>query len=464
MKARRGHVVPARRLLRRVPTGGRPAVGVVDHKTRKAKFSVYQHYTLLEQLVERDMAITMSASELLYVNQTGSADAAAWRARQPAFYNVAAKWMSFNVTGMKMEIADETPMQQLVGGTQGFAGATVLGAVSLFYDHRGGAWSTTWNETEGDSHKPMVQYVENVHPPNNVAPRWSFQKEAKWEDKSYRRALFGARTGQSNRWGGRKASRLFFKRYCGMRSAVTAGVGANGIHVEPTRRDVLPVLHLHQPDQFLQYQVSNIRFGNDTQAIRFIRFRVKKTIYVEFVDKREMRDISRTPMGFRPHNDECYDIVERPTVDLVCGGCTGIGPGAECQIAGAPAVGPIQDPAACSSICGASCESMVCGPGTIASEWNPEGCVTACAAGTFQPGAPCFEVAAACPEDASLLRGCCTDACPPMLGGTCAALGSVPGNECIVGEHLEAVDSVSGSNACTDGGAETIIAAHCVPD
>lgn len=417
LKARRGHVLPLRR-ARRVATGSRPSVGVIDHKTRRMKFSVYQHYGISGATgagSTRDIAITMSASELLFVFQPGATptDAGTWRARQPAFYNVAAKWMSFNVTGMKMEISDETPVQMFLTSSSG-------GPTTVLYDHRGGAWSTVWNETEADSHKPMVQYVENVHPPSTVPPRWSFQKEAKWEDKSYRRAKFRPLLGQSLR-SMKMHKRPFFKRYSALRSTMNAGEGQNGIHVEPTRRDVLPVLHLHQPDQFLQYQANSLFFYDEiAPTARILRFRVKKTFYIEFVDKREMRDISRTPMSFRPHNDECWNIEQRASTDVICGGCTASVEPGQCQIAGAPSVGPVQDPAACKVTCGSSCESMICPPGEVASSWTAEGCVDACLPGLVTAGAPCFE-APPCPPELD---------CGQTIGAACAAAPLEPGDNC----------------------------------
>lgn len=422
--------LPMRRGLRRVrrsggvPTGKRPTVGVIDHQTKKMKFSVYQHYVVPVVAVgtaPQDLAVNMSASELLFVNRpTGTiADPSTYRARQPAFYNAATKWMTFGVTGMKMEITDETGNLNITGGDL---------SSWLLYEHRGGAWSTVWNETDGDSHKPMLQYVDNVHPPAAIAPRWRFQKEAKWEDKSYRRAAFGVMN--PNRIKFQHRGKVpFFSRYSGLRAPASVGEGANGVHIVADRRDWLPTLHLHQPDQFMQYQANQVRFAQVSVDVpdRVLRLRVKKTWFVEFADKREKRNIAKTALTFRPHEDECW-LAEQLPNESQCAGCTGLDN--TCVVAGAPRAGPAPDPASCTGICGESCEDMLCPPGEIPATVNAAGCVDSCAVGVVVPGGgPCFTASAA---------ALCLDTC-----GTGApfervcALVDPTGPVCNVGFHLE---------------------------
>lgn len=486
---------------RGVPRGlSTPAVGVIDHKTRRMKFSVYQHYRMPESTSQgADLAFNMSASEALFVFKPVGTETQPenWRARIPSFYNVAQKWMTFEMTGMKMTISAE-------GGTHSVYSGTDI----LVVDHQGGAWSTVWNETEGVSHKPMSQYVDNVHGALDIVPRWDFQKEAKWEDKSYRAARFRAVVGGTASFM-KNHRRPFFSRYSRLRSPKEIGQGDNGIHVDAARRqDWLPVLHLHQADQFMQYQVNNFIFSQSTIS-REIRFRVKKTWYVTFADKREMRNIATIANVFRPHEDETY-TVKTEISSAPFQGCTDALMG--CELAGDPKAGPAPDPGTC---CEATCVPLVCGPGEIpASVDAVTGCVDSCLPGTSGPG-PCFETpglpcaalpvceegeilaplvgdppnCAVCVDDptpcpappvcgvgevpAPGIDGCytecagsntCLATCAPLVPGDSAGCAVYPNTvpTCPVGESLQVVGPGVADADCDTGG-QTIYATTCQP-
>lgn len=431
--------------------------GLIDHKSRRMKFTVYQHYTMgqaPDTATFYDLAINMSGSELLFVNKCDATKRDTWRARTPHFYRVAQHWMSFAVTGMKMGIAVEGIMRRDYPTTD-----------YDFFRHSGGAWSTTWNETEGDSHKPMSQFVDNAR---NIAPRYRFRREAKLLDKSYRVAAFSADVAN---WSKRSRHRQFFRRYVPLRRDPKIGFAMNGIDVEKTQRAWMPLLHLHQPDQFLQYQANTIGF-DAFRGAKQLTWRVKKTWYVNFVDRRERQNLMEIAPVFLPHPDETFGVnlvsnfdPTYPAIDTTREGCTGQPPidgcnASGCDLAKEPRVGPVPDPPECRDpICGVPpCVPLVCPEGQYPYTVDVNGCANSCAVGQAFPGGG---VGFLVDVPATLA---CAQTCE-FPGSGDSSCGYIAAGECAPGQHLERATGITGP--CTvDGpsGSTAAILAQCVDD